>query len=272
MLEWYNLLCNQSFNFQNNYIWKGEVYLKRGKTLYVGKTNTVYEVLNNRGKLNPNVIELECTDRISMGDGEKTDVIKGKAYANNVVSTLLFERFNKMGIATHYIGPGTTPTSKFVKKAEMIPLEVIGRNFSAGSFCRRYGVKEGLRFDPLLIEFNLKNDRLHDPLILPQAIEALGIATDFEIIEICDFMEMINAVSSDFFKELELTLVDFKVEFGYDLRTGKMILADEFSQDTCRLHDKYGNSVDKDLFRRGASNEEVSNVYKKLLTMMKKGE
>ena len=242
--------------------------MKRGKTLYVGKTNTTYEVLTKINEVNPYVIEIESTDRISMGDGVTRDVIAGKGYANHVLSTMLFKRFNERGIPTHYIGQGTTPTSKLVKKAEMIPLEVIGRNYSAGSFCRRYGCEEGIRFNPVLIEFNLKDDKLHDPLILPEAIEALGIATDFEIIEICDLTEMINEVASEFFRELGLTLIDFKVEFGYDLKTGQLILADEFSQDTCRLKDKKGNSVDKDLFRKGASKEKVGEIYQKLLGMM----
>ena len=252
----------------NTYNWKGDFKLKRGKQIYVGKTNTLYEALKDDGTVNPYVLEMEATDRISTGDGVKMYVVKGKGYANNLVSTLLFKKFEEAGIPTHYIRPGTTAESKFVRKAKMIPLEVIGRNYTAGSFCRRYGCEDGMKLDPMLIELTYKNDELHDPLITIEAAEALGIVDDFNIYAMYDYMDKINEVASQFFKELGLTLIDFKVEFGIDYDSGEVILADEFSQDTCRLHDATGQSVDKDLFRRGSSKSEVSEVYKKLARML----
>ena len=243
--------------------------MKRGEEIYAGKANTLYKVLDDDGDVLPYVIEMECTDRISAGDGVRRDVVEGKGYANNLVSTLLFKKFAEKGVFTHYMSEGTTPSSKFVREADMIPLEVIGRNFAAGSFCRRYGVEAGRAFDPLLVEFTYKNDEFHDPLINCDAALALDLIDDDEDFDIIfEYMDIINKVATEFFKELGLTLVDFKVEFGYDKATDKVMLCDEFSQDTCRLQDEQGNSVDKDLFRGGKSDEEVSGVYKKLVSML----
>lgn len=242
--------------------------MERGSKFYAGKANTLYEVLDDSGDVLPNVIEMECTDRISAGDGDKKDVVEGKGYANNLVSTLLFKKFAAAGVPTHFISEGTTPASKFVRWAEMIPLEVIGRDFAAGSFCRRYGVEKGRAFDPVLVEFTYKNDELHDPLITDDAAVQLGLVTKDDVDKIYVYMDVINKVASDFFAELGLTLVDFKVEFGYDEETGELMLCDEFSQDTCRLWDADGNSVDKDLFREGKSGKAVSDVYQKLVSML----
>ena len=242
--------------------------MKRGKQLYAGKANTLFEVLRDDGTVDPYMLEMESTDRISAGDGVKTDVIEGKGYANNLVSTLLFRKFEQAGIPTHFIGEGTTPSSKFVRKAEMIPLEVIGRNYSAGSFCRRYGCKEGIEFDPMLMELTYKNDDAHDPLIVPEAVVALCITDELSLFAITSYTQEINLVATRFFEELGLKLIDFKVEFGYDEMTRNLILADEFSQDTCRLLDADGNSVDKDIFRRGDSKGMVSKTYKRMVEML----
>ena len=150
----------------------------------------------------------------------------------------------------------------------MIPLEVIGRNFAAGSFCRRYGTEQGRKFDPMLLELTYKNDGAHDPLIIKDAVIALEIADEVTLDAIDDYTRLINLVATEFFKELGLTLVDFKVEYGIDTETGELMLADEISQDTCRLLDGEGNSVDKDVFRRGDSKGEVSKIYQKMVDML----
>lgn len=243
--------------------------MERGKEIYAGKANTLYEVIDDSGNVIPNVIEMECTDRISAGDGDKKDVVEGKGYANNLVSTLLFKRFADEGVYTHFISEGTTSSAKFVRKAKMIPLEVIGRNFAAGSFCRRYGVEQGRAFMPVLVELTYKNDELHDPLINYDAAVQLGLIDEYDLDTVYVYMDRINKVASRFFAELGLTLVDFKVEFGYDEETGEVMLCDEFSQDTCRLWDADGNSVDKDIFRKGESGKAVSDVYQKLVSMLK---
>ena len=241
--------------------------MKRGKKLYVGKANTLYEVLLDDGTVAEEFLEMEATDRISAGDGAVTGVVEGKGYANNLVSTILFERFGNAGIPTHYLSRGTTPTSKFVYKAKMIPLEVIVRNYSAGSFCRRYGCKEGIKFEPEIVEMTFKDDKLHDPLIVEDAVVALKIADTYAVEGIRHYASRINEVAKEFFAELGLTLIDFKVEFGIAEGHG-LVLADEFSQDTCRLHDANGKSVDKDIFRKGGATGEVSEVYNKLAKML----
>ena len=231
----------------------------RGKKLYEGKANTLYEVVSQ-----PNLIEMESTDRISAGNGEKRDVVEGKGLTNNAISTALFKSFEAYHIPTHYVCDGVTSYSKVVKKAKMIPLEVIGRFIAAGSFCKRYAVKPGTVFDIMTFELSYKDDKLGDPFVSETAAAfGLNVAPieDIEIIK--EYTYQIGKVAKDFFAQFDLTLVDFKVEFGYDCETGKIILCDEFSPDTCRLWDKDGKSFDKDVFRKGLGN--VQETYQAIL-------
>ena len=149
----------------------------------------------------------------------------------------------------------------------MIPLEVIGRYIAAGSFCKRYGVEPGTVFDAMTFELSYKNDELGDPFVSESAaIFGLKIASAFDIAKIKDYTHSIGCWARYFFNQFDLTLVDFKVEFGYDCETGKIILCDEFSPDTCRLWDKNGKSFDKDVFRKGLGNvqETYQNILKKI--------
>ena len=239
--------------------------MRRGKKIYEGKANTLYEVIVD-GVVSNDLIEMESTDRISAGNGKVTDEVDGKGAANNLLSTLLFKRFNKVGIPTHYVSEGTTPTAKIVRKCEMIKLEVIGRNKSAGSFVKRYKIREGLKFKDMILELTLKDDELEDPLIVPDAAVQLGVCTLSELADIEHYTCLINHEAKQFFRDFGLDLVDFKVEFG--ISEGKVLLADEFSQDTCRLWDANGLKVDKDIFRGGGSKEAVSSVYEKMLKML----
>lgn len=231
----------------------------RGKKLYEGKANTLYEVVGE-----PNLIEMESTDRISAGNGEKRDVIEGKGLTNNAISTALFKLFEAHDIPTHYVCDGVTSNSKVVRKAIMIPLEVIGRFIAAGSFCKRYGVEHGTLFNAMTFELSYKNDELGDPFVSESAaIFGLKIASASDIAKIKDYTHSIGCWARYFFNQFDLTLVDFKVEFGYDCETGKIILCDEFSPDTCRLWDKNGISFDKDVFRKGLGN--VQETYQNIL-------
>lgn len=239
--------------------------MRRGKKIYEGKANTLYEIIAD-GVISEDLIEMESTDRISAGNGKVRDEVEGKGAANNLLSTLLFQRFNKAGIPTHYVCQGTTPTSKVVRKCEMIKLEVVGRNKAAGSFVKRYGVKEGVKFKDMVLELTLKDDQLEDPLIVPDAVVQLGICSLSELAEIEHYTCLINHEAKQFFKSLSLDMVDFKVEFGR--YKGGVILADEFSQDTCRLWDANGKKVDKDIFREGGNKSDVSSVYKEMLKML----
>lgn len=234
----------------------------RGKKLYEGKANTLYEVAGY-----PNLIEMESTDRISAGNGEKRDVVEGKGLTNNTISTVLFKLFEVNGIPTHYVCDGVTSYSKVVKRANMIPLEVIGRYMAAGSFCNRYNVKSGTVFNQMTFELSYKNDALGDPFVSETAASyGLKVAPIEDIETIRNLTYLIGPVARGFFSQFDLNLVDFKVEFGYDLETGKIILCDEFSPDTCRLWDKDGKSFDKDVFRKGIGNvqETYQNILKKI--------
>lgn len=237
---------------------KNVTKVTRGKKIYEGKANTLYETNN------PYFLEMESTDRISAGNGEKKDVVEGKGLTNNTISTALFKLFEKEGIPTHYVCAGSNEYSKVVKKADMIKLEVIGRFISAGSFCKRYGMAEGVIFDNMTFELCYKDDKLEDPFISPTAAAyALKVATIDQLFTIEDYTEQIGEVAKAFFEQFGLTLVDFKVEFGIDKATGKLILCDEFSPDTCRLWDKDGKSFDKDVFRKGLGN--VKETYQAIL-------
>lgn len=216
---------------------------------------------------NPNLLEMESTDRISAGNGEKRDVIEGKGLTNNTISTALFKLFEQNGVPTHYVCDGTNEYSKVVKKADMIKLEVIGRFISAGSFCERYGIEAGIPFEDMTFELCYKDDSLGDPFISKTAAAyALKVATLDQLDDIEDYTYQVGIVARDFFKQFDLTLVDFKVEFGFDKTTGEIILCDEFSPDTCRLWDKDGKSFDKDVFRKGLGN--VEETYKNILDII----
>ena len=235
----------------------------RGEKFYEGKANTLYWTNH------PYIIEMESTDRISAGNGEKKDIVSGKGLTNNAISTALFKLFEQNGIPTHFVSEGTNDSSKFVRKAKMIKLEVIGRFIAAGSFCKRYGIESGKKFDNMTFELCYKDDSLGDPFISTSAaVYGLEVGSIEELESIEYYTYKIGEVAKDFFSRFNLTLVDFKVEFGRDLESGEIILCDEFSPDTCRLWDENGKSFDKDVFRKGIGN--VEETYRKILEIIQK--
>ena len=149
--------------------------IKRTELYHSGKANNVY--LTN----NPEYLELESSDRISAGNGVKTDVIKGKGVANNIVSSAIFSTLEENGIPTHYVGPGSNDASKIVLRATPILLEVIGRLKASGSYVKRYNVPLMMAFDPLLVEYTYKSDSAGDPFIGESAIISNGILTKREL-------------------------------------------------------------------------------------------
>lgn len=236
----------------------------RGEKLYEGKANTLYATNG------PTFIEMEATDRISAGNGEKKDIVSGKGVVNNTISTMLFKLFEQHGVPTHFVCEGTTKSSKIVRKACMIKLEVIGRFIAAGSCCKHYGIEEGTTFDTMTYELTYKDDSLGDPFISESmAAYGLKVATPAVLDVIKKYTYVIGDVAKRFFSEIGITLVDFKVEFGYDAENGMLILCDEFSPDTCRLWDKDGNSLDKDVFRKDLGH--VQEAYKKILDLVEGG-
>lgn len=240
------------------------VVARRTELKHQGKANNVYLTTD------PNLLELEASDRISAGNGEKTDVISGKGIANNTISMAIFQKLEEHGIHTHYVGPGSNDASKFVKKAEPILLEVIGRFKATGSYVKRYDVPNMMPFDGVYIEYTYKSDASGDPPICEAAIIAKGLLTKRELGYVEYVTEQVAYIIKDFFSLCGGELIDFKIEFGR-LPDGQIIVIDEISPDTCRIIDKEtGQSLDKDLFRKDMGNLVVSNAYEEMLNRVSK--
>ena len=195
-------------------------------------------------------------------DGTKKGTILGKGAINNRMSNYLMQLLEKHGIPTHFVEE-LNDRETVVKKVSIVPLEVIIRNISAGSFAKRYGVEEGIVFAAPTIEFSYKNDDLHDPLINSYHALALGLATEEEIAQIKAMAFKVNEVLKEYFLKLNVKLVDFKLEFGR-LADGTIVLADEISPDTCRFWDATTNEkLDKDRFRRDLGG--VEDAYQEMM-------
>jgi phosphoribosylaminoimidazole-succinocarboxamide synthase len=236
--------------------------IKRTELYHQGKANNVY--LTN----NPNYLELEASDRISAGNGAKTDVISGKGIANNLISEAIFEKLEEHGINTHYVGHGSNGASKIVKKANPILLEVIGRFRAAGSYCKRYDVPYMEPFNGVYIEYTYKSDAAGDPPICEDAIVAKGLLTRRELGYVEYITERVAYTIKDFFAQCNGELIDFKIEFGR-LPDGQIIVIDEISPDTCRILDKdTGESLDKDRFRKDMG--DVAVAYKEMAQRVSK--
>ncbi|MCS4488949.1 phosphoribosylaminoimidazolesuccinocarboxamide synthase [Streptococcus sciuri] len=223
--------------------------------IYSGKAKDVYATSD------ANEIVSVYKDQATMLNGARKEIIAGKGRLNNQISSLIFERLNKEGVATHFIKK-LSDTEQLNKKVKIIPLEVVLRNYTAGSFSKRFGVKEGIKLETPIVEFYYKNDELDDPFINDEHVKFLKIATDEEIAYLKAECRRINSILQVIFAEIDLTLIDYKLEFGFD-KDGKIILADEFSPDNCRLWDKEGNHMDKDVFRRDLG--ELTSVYEVVL-------
>lgn len=219
--------------------------------IYSGKAKDIYTTEDE------NVIKSVYKDQATMLNGARKETIEGKGVLNNQISSLIFEKLNAAGVATHFI-ERISDTEQLNKKVTIIPLEVVLRNVTAGSFSKRFGVDEGIAFETPVVEFYYKNDDLDDPFINDEHVKFLDIANDEQIAYIKEETRRINELLKDWFAQIGLRLIDFKLEFGFD-KDGKIILADEFSPDNCRLWDADGNHMDKDVFRRGLG--ELTDVY-----------
>ncbi|EJN94857.1 phosphoribosylaminoimidazolesuccinocarboxamide synthase [Streptococcus ratti] len=227
--------------------------------IYSGKAKDIFATEDE------NVIIAQYKDQATAFNGVKKEQIAGKGQLNNQISSLIFEKLNAAGIATHFIEK-ISDTKQLNKKVAIIPLEVVLRNYTAGSFSKRFGVEEGLKLDTPIVEFYYKNDDLDDPFINDEHVKFLGIANDEDIAYIKAETRRINELLKDWFSQIGLKLIDFKLEFGKD-KDGKIILADEFSPDNCRLWDAQGHHMDKDVFRRGLG--ELTDVYTVVLERLK---
>ena len=219
--------------------------------LYSGKAKNLFSAEDE------NVIIAQYKDQATALNGVKKEQIAGKGQLNNQISSLIFEKLNAAGVATHFIKK-ISETEQLNKKVKIIPLEVVLRNVTAGSFSKRFGVKEGIQLEKPIVEFYYKNDDLDDPFINDEHVKFLKLDNDEDIAYIKAETRRINKLLSDWFHQIGLKLIDFKLEFGFD-KDGKIILADEFSPDNCRLWDAQGHHMDKDVFRRGLG--ELTDVY-----------
>ena len=230
--------------------------MEKGAQLYEGKAKKVFATADE------NLVIVSYKDDATANDGEKKGTIAGKGSINNRMSNHLMQLLEENGVPTHFVEE-LNDRETVVKKVEIVALEVIIRNISAGHFASRYGVPEGIVFEEPTIEFSLKNDDLHDPLLNSYHAVALKVATWDEINRIKEMAFTVNRVLSEYFLKLNVRLVDFKLEFGR-LADGTIVLADEISPDTCRFWDATTNEkLDKDRFRRDMGG--VEDAYREMM-------
>ena len=228
--------------------------------LYEGKAKKVFATND------PDVVIVSYKDDATAFNGLKKGTITGKGAINNRMTNNLMRRLEQTGVPTHYVQE-LSDRETAVKKVSIVPLEVIIRNISAGSFAKRYGVEEGIPFDAPTIEFSYKNDDLGDPLINDSHALALKLATQAEIDLIKKYAFTVNDLLKGYMKEIGIDLVDFKLEFGNTIY-GSIVLPYKISPDTCRLWDeKTHEKLDKDRFRRdlGGAEEAYEEVMRRLM-------
>ena len=230
--------------------------MEKKEQLYEGKAKKVYATDNQ------DLVIVDYKDDATAFNGLKKGTIEGKGVINNKMSNFLMQILEKEGVKTHFVKE-LSDRATLVKKVSIVPLEVIIRNISAGSFAKRYGVEEGVVFDEPTIEFSYKNDDLGDPLLNDYHALALKLATKDEIELIKSMAFKVNETLKAYFKKLNVTLVDFKLEFG-KTPDGTIVLADEISPDTCRFWDSTtGEKLDKDRFRRDLGG--VERAYQEMM-------
>ena len=233
---------------------------EKQEQLYEGKAKKVFATAD------PEIVIVSYKDDATAFNGLKKGTIVGKGVINNRMSNHMMRKLEAAGVPTHYVEE-LSDRETAVKKVSIVPLEVIIRNISAGSFAKRFGVEEGIVFDEPTIEFSYKNDDLGDPLMNAYHAVALKAATWEEIDLIKKYAFQVNDLLKGFLKGVGIDLVDFKLEFG-KLPDGTIVLADEISPDTCRLWDeKTHEQLDKDRFRRdlGGAEEAYQEVMRRLM-------
>lgn len=230
--------------------------------LYEGKAKKLFEGPE------PGTLIQHFKDDATAFNAKKKGTIQGKGIINNKISEFLMTRLNDMGIPTHFLR-GINMREQLVRAVDIVPIEVIVRNYAAGSFAERFGAFEGESLGAPLIEFCLKDDRLGDPFIAEDHIYAFGVAQPEEVDEIRHYALRINDFLSGLFYGHGIRLIDLKLEFGryYEGDAEMIVLADEISPDTCRLWDLNTNEkMDKDRFRRdlGKTEDAYREVARRL--------
>nr|WP_217671599.1 phosphoribosylaminoimidazolesuccinocarboxamide synthase [Marinitoga sp. 1135] len=214
--------------------------IEKFEMLYEGKAKKIF-------KYNDEEVIIYFKDDVTAFNGIKKDSISGKGKINKKITTFFFELVEKEGIPTQFV-KDLDENSFIAKKVEIIPLEVIVRNYTAGSFCKRYGVEKGIKLEDPIVEFSLKDDSLGDPMICENVILSLNLVEKDVLEKLKEYALKINEILSKFLTEKNIILVDYKLEFGK--YNDKILLADEISPDTCRFWDKDTmDSLDKDVYR-----------------------
>lgn len=232
-----------------------------GAKIYEGKAKILYATDN------PNILLTHFKDDATAFNAQKKGQIASKGEMNCAIATNLFRFLISKGIATHFLAQ-TSPEQMQVIAVKIIPLEVVVRNIAAGSLCKRTGLELGTVLAQPIVEFYYKDDALGDPLLTMDHIALLKLATEAQVQELRQTALQINQYLQEFFQQCRLTLVDFKLEFGID-HTGKILLSDEISPDTCRLWDQaiadpQDRIMDKDRFRQDLG--KVTDAYKEVMT------
>ena len=234
--------------------------MKKLEQLYEGKAIKVFKTDD------PELYIVDYKDDATAFNGEKKGTIMGKGVINNRVSNHLMKMLETHGIPTHFVEE-ISERETVVKKVTIVPLEVIVRNIAAGSLSKRLGLPEGTKMKSTVLEYSYKDDALGDPMVNDYHIAAMGLATKEELETIAGYALKVNEILSEYLKDLNIELIDFKLEFG-KTSDGTIILADEISPDTCRFWDSTtGEKLDKDRFRRdmGGVEDAYKEVMKRLL-------
>ena len=238
---------------------KDLAYVAEEQLIYAGKAKKLYGTTDNE------VLRVVYLDQATALNGLRKDQIEGKGALNNQITSLIFNYLSAAEIQNHFIEK-TEKHEQLVKRVQMIPLEVVIRNIATGSFVKKYHGEEGKVFTQPVLEFYYKNDELADPLINEAQIEALELATAEQLAAIKTEVLRLNQALQTLFAEIDLTLVDFKVEYGVTA-AGEVLLADEITPDTCRLWEKTtGASFDKDVYRKETGDLRV--VYHEVLARL----
>lgn len=233
--------------------------MQKLEQLYEGKAKKVYATDDARYYI------VDYKDDATAFNGEKKGTIIGKGAINNRVTNHLMQVLAKQGIPTHFVEE-LSDRETVVKKVSIVPLEVIVRNIVAGSLSKRIGVAEGHKLARTVLEFSYKDDELGDPLVNEYHILAMGWATEAELKQITDYALRINDILRAYLADLNIDLIDFKLEFG-KTPAGELVLADEISPDTCRFWDSNtGKKLDKDRFRRDLG--DVEDAYQEILNRL----
>ena len=233
--------------------------MEKKEMLYEGKAKKIYAT----DKADEVIVYYK--DDATAFNGEKKAQISNKGILNNAITSSIFEMLKANGIKPHFVEK-LNEREQLCKKVEIVPLEVIVRNVAAGSMAKRLGLEEGTPLKTTVFEISYKDDALGDPLVNDYHAVAIGATTFEELKVIYDMTDKINNLLKDFFKEMNINLIDFKIEFGR--YNGEIVLADEISPDTCRFWDATtGEKLDKDRFRRDLGN--VEGAYQEIFKRIK---